>query len=745
MTETILHELNRVPDLNYVKFLDLLGIHADAATAARTELGFELEKLDKPQDPLSVPVPLHTQVAVEDPDLESEVVFETDRTLPGLNAHIGAMLVPNPASGPGHTMVTRYEDSLQWLHGFMPFDPAATTPIYLGLLLRPFLASGLAADAYAQDRLPAGPLDIYVDAIEVSDLSEPGAPLPDPPAFACPPPLAGRQAVAHLRWQVYTGGRGGAGSFSDPAAGNWRELALSLDTTVDLSRSGHLVLELPAGATPLDPGLLPDDLFDAIGAVPVPRDTADLLEVLGEPGVLEGLAGQWEALGVEDPDDLLAFDACSESVAETRAKIQSLPEDQLDPTALPYAAWVQISSVFAVPLPGDGTNLRELYWFRATPFTPYASGEPGPVPLHSLALNTVPATQAATRLEDNLGRTNGRPGQVLALPRTPVLVDPATGEPALGLRVGDQGAAWELRPDFFGSGPEDRHAVLDPVAGTIGFGDGLHGLVPEAGQLVLAASSRIGGGEIGNVPPGTITRIKGRIRNVKAVSNSRAASGGSPVESLEQVIHRAPQLLRIGGIPHTGQDFADLALRTPGHRFHSAHTLPRLVPGDTPGSFVQKDGALTVVVLPASDMPAPQPTAEALRALCAWLEPRRLVTTELHLVGPQYTRVERLGARIGVRTGHDLSAVAEELYAALLDFLHPLRGGPEHTGWPFGYDILLGDVYDVMLAVPGVHRVRNLSLVLAGTEPTAPDVIPLAPGHLPLLMREAIDVVSGYE
>lgn len=745
MTETILHELNRVPELNYVKFLDLLGIHADPATAARAELGFELEKLEKPEDPLTVPVPLHTQVAVDDPDLETEVVFETDRTLLGLNARIGAMLVPNPEAGPSHTLVTRYVETLEWLHGFMPYNPEESTPIYLGLLLRPQLASGLAADAYAQDRLPAGPLDIHVDAVEVGDLAEPGTPTLDPPTLVCPPPRGGREAAARLGWQVYTGGRDGAGSFTDPVAGSWRELAVSLDTTVGLSRSGHLVLELPAGATPLDPGLLPDQLWDAIGAVPTPRDTADLLAVLEEPGVLEGLAGKWEQLGVDDPEDLLAFDACSESVAETRAKIESLPAGTLDPTALPYSEWVEVSGVFAANLPGDGTNLRDLYWFRATPATADASGEPEPVLLHSLALNTVPATQAATRLEDNLGRTNGRPGQLLALPRSPVLVDPATGAPALELRVGNEGTGWQLRADFFGSGPEDRHVVLDQGAGTVRFGDGLHGLVPEAGQVVLAAGSRIGGGAIGNVPPGTITRIKGRIRNVKSVANHRSAAGGRAGETLAEVIHRAPTLLRIGGIPHTGQDFADLALRTPGHRFHSSYTLPRMVPGDTPGSFVEKDGAVTVVVLPYNDMPAPQPTAEALRALCNWLEPRRLVTTELHLIGPQYTEVERLGARVGVRAGYDLSAVAESLYTALLRFLHPLHGGPDHTGWPFGYDILLGDVYDVMLAVPGVHRVRNLSLALAGTEPLAPDVIPLAPGHLPLLLREAIDVVSGYE
>lgn len=745
LTETILHELNRVPELNYVKFLDLLGIHAEPATAAVTELAFELEKLDAPADPLVVPVPLRTQVAVDDPDLESEVLFETDRTLLAVNARIGALLVPNPNPGPEHSLVTRYADGVEWQHGFLPLGPEPGQRLYLGLVLRPALASGLDAGAYAQDRWPAGPLDVFADALEVGDLAEPGQPAPLPPTMTCPPPLGGTERIAHLRWQVYVGGREHAGDFSSSAPGTWQDVALSMDSTADLSRSGHLVLEVPAGATALDPGLLPPAIWDAIGALPAPRSSDELVDVLDEPGVLPGLAGQWERLGVHDPEDLLAFDACSESVAKTRAKIESLPEGQLDPTALSYSEWVGISGVFAASLPQDAENLRELYWFRATVSAPYRDEDPAPVALHSLALNTVPATQAATRLDDHLGRTNGRPGQEFALPRGPVLAEPGTGRPALDLRIGPEQEPWQVVQDFFASGPDDRHAVLEQDTGTLRIGDGLHGLVPQAGQAVVVASSRIGGGPVGNVPAGSITRIKGRIRNVKSVANRRAAHRGKAAETLDQVMHRAPQLLRIGGIPHTTEDFADLALRTPGQNFHSAYTLPRMVPGATPGTFEEKPGAVTVVVLPANDTPAPQPTGAQLRALCAWLEPRRLVTTELHLVGPQYTEVQRLAARVSVRPGYDLSAAVENLYTALLDFLHPLRGGPQHGGWPFGYDVLLGDIYDVMLAVPGVHRVRDLSLDLAGTVPEVPDVIPLAPGHLPLLTRDAIDVVSGYE
>ena len=101
MMETILHELNRVPDLNYVKFLDLLGIEPLPAQPSRTELAFTLEKLEKPSDPLTVDVPIRTKVAVDDPQLVTEVVFETDRSLRALNGHVGAVLAHSP--NPEHT------------------------------------------------------------------------------------------------------------------------------------------------------------------------------------------------------------------------------------------------------------------------------------------------------------------------------------------------------------------------------------------------------------------------------------------------------------------------------------------------------------------------------------------------------------------------------------------------------------------------------------------------------------------
>lgn len=752
LTETILHELNRVPDLNYVKFLDLLGITPRPAHAARTELTFTLEKLEKRGDPLVVDVPIRTKVAVDDPQLPAEIIFETDRSLRALNAHIGAVLAYSGQKEHPHALVTRYDEGLTWLHGFRPFDPQllspgahdAAPPLYIGLLLRPWMPTG---QTYAEDRLPAGPLDLYMDAVQVHDTDAQGKAEDVPGAMTCREDTAARAPVRRITWQIYTGGYDGASMFSSlEADAPWTGLGVSHDDSHDLSRSGHLVLEIPTQATPIAPDRLDQTWWDSFGHPQPPRTRTELINLLNDPkgpaDLLPGLADFWQKMGVSE-EDRAALEACGESVTQTVEKLKELTDAALDPAALTFSDWVEVSEEFAVAMPQQDNELRPMYWLRARVTTPFDVDEPQPAVLGAIRLGTVPATQASTRIDDGLGRSTGRPGQTFTLPRTPVLVHPDTLEPDLELRVGND--VWERRADFYGSGPDDRHYLLDPGTGTITLGDGERGRTPVADTQVTAARYRTGGGELGNVPAGTISKIKGRIHHVRAVTNHRAAHDGSDTEPLDHVKLRAPHDLRVRDRAVTAADFADLALRTPGVALHRAYALGRRAPRPGDGLLVDRDGAVTLVVLPSTTHSAPMPTEAQLRAVCRWLEPRRLITTELHVVGPQYTQITKIAARITVAGDHDLATVSEAVHSALLTYFHPVRGGDDGTGWQFGEDIYHGAVYDVLLAVPGVRRVSGLTVAVAGSNSSPPDVTPLAEGHLPQLVRDRIHVVTGYE
>src|SRR4051812_38430560 len=73
MTDQLLYRLNRVPDRNYVKFLDLIGVRLFPPTAARADLTFWLSS---PQ-PGVLTVPGGTEVATERTEREEGVVFAT--------------------------------------------------------------------------------------------------------------------------------------------------------------------------------------------------------------------------------------------------------------------------------------------------------------------------------------------------------------------------------------------------------------------------------------------------------------------------------------------------------------------------------------------------------------------------------------------------------------------------------------------------------------------------------------------
>jgi len=77
MTDLMLYRLNRVPDKNYVKFMDLLGIRLQPARPATTDLTFRLSA-PRPEDTL---IPIGTSVGTLRTEALPSVTFATDRDL----------------------------------------------------------------------------------------------------------------------------------------------------------------------------------------------------------------------------------------------------------------------------------------------------------------------------------------------------------------------------------------------------------------------------------------------------------------------------------------------------------------------------------------------------------------------------------------------------------------------------------------------------------------------------------------
>ena len=83
MTEMLVYRLNRVPEKNYIKFLELMGIQLRPASSARAELTFYLSVPlpIAPEDDTTVIVPQGLEVATRPTEEEAEVTFTTDERL----------------------------------------------------------------------------------------------------------------------------------------------------------------------------------------------------------------------------------------------------------------------------------------------------------------------------------------------------------------------------------------------------------------------------------------------------------------------------------------------------------------------------------------------------------------------------------------------------------------------------------------------------------------------------------------
>ena len=75
MTEMLIYRLNKVPDKNYTKFLELLGLRLTPANPATTEVSFRLTA--PPASPVTIPS--GTEVATVRTETRDAIVFTTDR------------------------------------------------------------------------------------------------------------------------------------------------------------------------------------------------------------------------------------------------------------------------------------------------------------------------------------------------------------------------------------------------------------------------------------------------------------------------------------------------------------------------------------------------------------------------------------------------------------------------------------------------------------------------------------------
>ena len=144
------------------------------------------------------------------------------------------------------------------------------------------------------------------------------------------------------------------------------------------------------------------------------------------------------------------------------------------------------------------------------------------------------------------------------------------------------------------------------------------------------------------------------------------------------------------------------------------------------------EGQVVVVLVPAGG----EPDQPLLAEVKEHLDARRLVGTRALVRGPLYTPV-KLDVRAVLQSNTRSEFVEKELDDRLSRYFHPLSGGRDGSGWPFGRAVSVFELYHLIEAVDGIEHVE--SIVLNGD----PSLSEVALDDLPALESVDIDLISS--
>jgi hypothetical protein len=342
-----------------------------------------------------------------------------------------------------------------------------------------------------------------------------------------------------------------------------------------------------------------------------------------------------------------------------------------------------------------------------------------------------------------VGQGTGIAGLSVSVARAPILA--SSGDP-LDLVVGVEASSQELtdrdRAREFGGksyrvwrevenftelGADPYVYVVDRVAGTITFAPAARtrdekGSLDETSRALAGVPGagreirvwyRCGGGALGNVAANTLTVLKDSIPGV-SVNNPEAAVGGRSAESLENALVRGPLELHSLQRAVTARDF-ELAARRFGavsraHAFTQAALWSYAEPGTVEVTIVpfleekQSAGQITVAALQARQ------TEQARGRIQAALDERRPLGTKCVVNWARYKSV-RVNTRIVAHREEDLVALKKRVLERLYEMVNPLPT-KAHSGWRFGQALRISNLYDAVLAEPGVNYLDNAQLIV---------------------------------
>ncbi|GAA0331833.1 hypothetical protein GCM10009087_47520 [Sphingomonas oligophenolica] len=449
-----------------------------------------------------------------------------------------------------------------------------------------------------------------------------------------------------------------------------------------------------------------------------------------------------------------------------RADFDPLSQPGIIELALPAAAGLDLwhldpleAGVGDLPPVADAPDVaaRIVTWLRIR------SGSTTDVKLDWVGINAAQVRQQLLISAEQLAPGDNTPDQVRQLRQTPVLA----GSVTLTSIENNTRHDWTAIDDVRAAGPEvaipgapdmgDPLAVFscDAEAGTLSFGDGFTGRRPKLDEALYASYASTAGAA-GNVNAGA---LKGgsMVPEGVTVTNPVPTWGGADAESVAAAETQIPRFITHRDRLVTAEDFRAITWRTPGVSIGRIEILPAAHPDVVPLTIGSAPGAVTLMVIPIRDPAhpdAPRADRPFLNTLCNYLDPRRLVTTELVLRGPDYVGIW-ISIGIEVAGGRAVAEVVEAVKTQIKAFLRPLPApdtpmpqlpmlygpdiDPALRGWPLAQAVHARSLQAAAARAAGVVSVEDV--LLAQGSGAAVDSIALSGLELPEIL--GLSVVAG--
>lgn len=375
------------------------------------------------------------------------------------------------------------------------------------------------------------------------------------------------------------------------------------------------------------------------------------------------------------------------------------------------------SGVLEFPLPEVPDAPEDGFWLRGRFVLPgelQTAALPPLPPVTHILLNTVDAVALYTvRSERSSGL--GVPNQSISLLRRPLYLHPGEGERPLFRRPDqfddikvlvedDRGekVQWKRVDAMTTTTKDDRVFTVDPVDGTLTFGNGINGrMLPVGSNNVIVEAYRVVPGARSNVGPHEIVVVEGASDAVD-VTNLLPASGGRDAETISEIVRRAPSILTSRDRAVTRADFEIIAKEASGEIARAA----------CEGSM-DHDGRVEVIILPhrreGEAVPDPFLGAGLRDHVSRYLKRRCLVNVDPVVRLATFLPID-VSVELRLRPTANSVQVREAAEKWVRRFLDPYTGGLDAEGWPFKGTLYAADFARLVSDLPEVRHVVQVAL-----------------------------------